>query len=63
MSESTVAVRPTPVRVEIRESVVTVVHATAGPQGIQGVPGQDAQLPDEWASPPDLTLLFENALL
>lgn len=60
MSETTVVVRPQPVKVEVRESVVTIVHATAGPQGIQGPTGE---LPSDWTDPQDMTLLFENALL
>lgn len=50
---------------------VTVVHATAGPQGAPGVTGppgpvgpagSDATIPPEWNNPPDLVVLFENGL-
>ena len=51
-----------PVKVYVQQDKVVVVHATAGPQGIQGVPGQDADLPGEWTDPQDFILLFENAL-
>lgn len=51
---------------------VTVVHATAGPQGSvgpqgpigpAGPAGSDAELPSDFVSPPDLVVLFENGLM
>lgn len=56
-------------RVIVQYDKVTVVHATAGPQGTpgpEGPPGpagSDAELPPEWNSPPDLVVYFENGLL
>lgn len=55
------------VQIVVRNEKVTVVHATAGPQGNQGVPGPqgpkgDPTFPDEWDNPPTLTLYFENGM-
>lgn len=55
-----VTVTERPIRVA---ETVTGIQGAAGPAGPPGPTGPQAQLPADITDPPNMTLLFENALI